>query len=347
VLNRTLPSLSKVKEMLKRIGKNQLRVGMFIEAIEGSWQDSPLSGRRFTLTSETDADVIKKSPVDGIFINTSKGLDVLSASADPQRIDLRGMDGGKALASKDRNNRIAIGKKIAKTSTLLKGVFEDVSAGGAVTVEMVAPVMAQIITSLNIAPSVFISMTRLKSKDEVTFIHSLSVSALMIQFARHLEFDAEMVSILGMSGLLHDIGKVRMPANILTNTGVLSNQEMELMRRHPEIGHHMLSRSKGMSDIVLDVCLHHHERLDGKGYPFGLAGDEISIFAKMAAICDVYDALTSVRPYKKPWTSSEAMAFMLDASGAFDPLLLQQFITEVIADNEYESYQSADTDSQT
>jgi putative nucleotidyltransferase with HDIG domain len=172
-------------------------------------------------------------------------------------------------------------------------------------------------------------MTRMKTKDEATFLHSLAVSALMIRLARHLKIDKFLVPVLGMGGLLHDIGKIGTPIEILTKTGALTDAEMEIIRLHPERGHHMLSRGKGMPEIVLDVCLHHHERLDGKGYPSGLRDGEISLYARMAAICDVYDALTA-RPYKKPWTASEAISWMLDTKGLFDRDVLREFIDGVI-----------------
>lgn len=316
--------------MLKRIAKDQLRVGMFIEAIEGSWLDTPSARRRYLLACEEEAARLKRSNVCDVFINTSKGLDILPEIAGQSEPDVPARGGKTSSASRGRKIRVLTADKIKRTSVLLKSIFDDVSAGAAVTVETVFPVIEEITQSLDIEPSILISMTRMKTKDEATFLHSLAVSALMIRLARHLKLEEAKIPILGMSGLLHDIGKLGMPVEILKKAGTLTDAEMELIRRHPALGHHMLSRDKGMPDIVLDVCLHHHERLDGKGYPFGFAKGQISIYARMAAICDVYDALTSARPYKKPWTSSEAASWMLDADGAFDRALLREFIDGVI-----------------
>ncbi|WP_275791592.1 HD-GYP domain-containing protein [Pararhizobium gei] len=317
--------------MLKRIGKDQLRIGMFIEALEGSWLDTPFAGHRYTLECEEEAARLRNSNVCGVFINTSRGLDVLPAVAGHSEPDVPGQAVNTSSASSARRIRILTADKIKRTSVLLKSIFDDVSAGAAVTVETVSPVIEEITQSLDVNPSILISMTRMKTKDEATFLHSLAVSALMIRLARHLKLDAALVPVLGMSGLLHDIGKIGMPIEILTKTGALTDAEMELIRRHPALGHHVLSRGKGMPDIVRDVCLHHHERLDGKGYPMGLLDGQISLYARMAAICDVYDALTSARPYKKPWTSLEAVSWMLDTKGAFDRPLLRDFIDGVIA----------------
>ncbi len=319
-----------VKDMLKRIGKDQLRVGMFIEAIEGSWLNAPLSGRRYTLECEEEAARLKSSNLYGVFINTSKGLDVTPAVVEQHEIDALRQAAKTPYGSSGRKVRILTADKIKQTSGLLKSIFDDVSAGAAVTVETVSPVIEEITQSLDVDPFVLINMTRMKTKDEATFLHSLAVSALMIRLARHLKIDKFLVPVLGMSGLLHDIGKIGTPIEILTKSGALTDAEMEVIRRHPELGHRMLSRGKGMPEIVLDVCLHHHERPDGKGYPIGLRNGEISLYSRMAAICDVYDALTSARPYKKPWTASEAVSWMLDTQGAFDRGLLREFIDGVI-----------------
>ncbi|MBZ5763072.1 HD-GYP domain-containing protein [Rhizobium sp. VS19-DR104.2] len=316
--------------MLKRIGKDQLRIGMFIEALEGVWQDTPNAGRRFQLNREDLATSLKDSRISGIVINTSKGLDVSPSSSMQLGTDVLAPPVRTLSTSSTRQARVLTAEKIKRSSALLKDIFNGVSAGSAVTVEMVAPVIEEITSSVDLNPSILISMTRLKTKDQATFLHSLAVAALMIRLARHLKLDAAMVALLGMSGLVHDIGKIGMPIEILTKAGPLTDSEMDLVRRHPSLGHHILSRGKGMPDVVLDVCLHHHERLDGKGYPIGLTVPQLSFYARMAAICDVYDALTSARPYKKPWTSLDAASWMLDTEGAFDRPLLHQFIDGVI-----------------
>jgi putative nucleotidyltransferase with HDIG domain len=316
--------------MLKRIDKDQLRVGMFIEALEGSSLDEPLAVCRFPLKDEGEAQLIRKRNAGGIFINTSKGLDVRSAGSSQTYVNDANPPSKISPASRGLRIQLATAEKIKRTSTLLKNIFADVSNGTAVTVEMVAPVIEEIIQSLDVNPSVLISMTRLKTKDEATFLHCLAVSALMIRLARHVKIDAAIVPVLGMGGLLHDIGKIGIPIEILTKTGALSGPEMELIRRHPTIGHQILSRGGGMPEIVLDICLHHHERLDGKGYPEVLKGAQMSLYARMATICDVYDALTSARPYKRPWTPLEATSWMLDAEGAFDRALLHKFVDGVV-----------------
>ena len=161
-------------------------------------------------------------------------------------------------------------------------------------------------------------------------MHSVAVCALMVALARQLDLPEDQVHEAGMAGLLHDIGKMAMPLDVLNKPGKLSDDEYAIMRSHPERGHAMLLAAQtAVSDAVLDVCLHHHEKVDGTGYPHRLAGEEISLLARMGAICDVYDAITSNRPYKTAWDASGSLARMAQWQGHFDTQLLRAFVRTV------------------
>ena len=294
--------------MLKRIDAGQVRIGMFVEAIEGSWQDPLLSRRRFSLRREADAAKIRKCDAAGVVINTSKGLDTNGLAGRDIEIDIQ-----------------AARETVQKSVRVLEEAFSRLRNGDAISVAHVAPVISSVSKSMEENPSVFLSVTRLKSRDEVTFLHSISVSALMILFGRHLALDEETVQMLGTAGLLHDVGKLEIPLEVLNKEGRLEQDEITLIRGHPEKGHAFLSRQEGMSEIVLDVCLNHHERMDGKGYPRRLPGSKVSLHTRIATICDVYDALTSVRPYKAPWSANDALKWMLGNEGHFDRRLLKKF----------------------
>ncbi|MBB3913967.1 HD-GYP domain-containing protein [Rhizobium fabae] len=294
--------------MLKRIDASQVRIGMFVEVIEGLWQDPLLSKRRFPLRREIDAARIRKCGTATVVINTTRGFDTNGLPGRDIEIDVK-----------------AARETIQKSVEVLEEVFGRLQVGDGITVDQVAPVISSVSKSLDQNPSVFMSVTRLKSKDEVTFLHSISVSALMILFSRHLALDEHTVQMLGTAGLLHDVGKIDIPLEVLNKEGRLDEDEMNLIRRHPEKGHVILSRQEDMPEIVLDVCLNHHERIDGKGYPHGLSGSQVSLHARIATICDVYDAITSVRPYKAPWSASDALKWMLGVEGHFDRRLLKKF----------------------
>jgi putative nucleotidyltransferase with HDIG domain len=157
-------------------------------------------------------------------------------------------------------------------------------------------------------------------------MHSLSVSAMMINLARHLGLEEDMMRDIGMAGLLHDIGKLEVPIDVLNKPGRLTDEEFSIMKTHSERGHETLRRAGSVPEMALDVCLHHHERIDGSGYPNRLNGDEMSLFSKMGSVCDVYDAMTSQRSYKPAWTPADAIAAMFSWKGHFDADVLTGFI---------------------
>ncbi|MDO9415574.1 HD-GYP domain-containing protein [Pararhizobium sp.] len=308
--------------MLKRIDRQQLRVGMFIEAFEGAAVDARFADRRFLLDKPADLKNLKTTTSGTVIINTARGSDVPGGDG-----VVLATEGSHAKTKRD----VAIlTKTLTKAGGLVRDVFETLRNGGAISVETVAPIVNQITEAMEHNPVIVINLTRLKTKDEATFIHSLAVCALMIRFARYMNFNAEMIRVLGMGGLLHDVGKTGIPADILMKPDALAGEEMTLMKSHPAIGYDILSRQDGIPAIVLDICLNHHERPNGSGYPAGLSGDQISVYTRMCSICDVYDALTSARPYKKPWTAMQAAAWMLEKQGFFDRDLLNQFLKGVM-----------------
>jgi putative nucleotidyltransferase with HDIG domain len=179
-------------------------------------------------------------------------------------------------------------------------------------------------------PGALISLARLKSVDDYTYMHSVAVCALMVALARQLGIDEKTTREAGMAGLLHDLGKAVMPMEVLNKPGKLTDEEFRIMKSHPAEGHRMLVEGGVAGEIPLDVVLHHHEKVDGSGYPKGLKGDAISLFAKMGAVCDVYDAITSNRPYKSGWDPAESIRKMTEwSTGHFDQRIFQAFVKSV------------------
>ena len=303
--------------MLKRISTQQLTVGMYIEAVEGALGNSAfLQRHRFLLRHEELMRQLKLSGAESIIINTAKGNDIegrpRSAIVPPQFKNCP-------------DTILAVTHAVHSAADAIAETFAVAEAGGCVSMKAMATAAAKISDAVQSNPAIFIGVTRLKSKDETTFVHSVSVSGLMIHFGNYLGLDRETVDLLGISGLLHDIGKLEIPSSILNKAEALSATEREIINLHPTFGRDILSRTDEMPAMVLDVCFNHHERMDGGGYPSGCVGNAISLYARIAAICDVYDAVTSVRPYKKPWTANEALTWMLRRDGHFDMQLLKKF----------------------
>ncbi len=220
-------------------------------------------------------------------------------------------------------------RTIKQSKPLINSIFAEARMGKSIPADTALQVVEDIATCMQENSRALIAVTRLKSKDEYTFLHSIAVTALMVHFGRALKFDESAIRVMAMGGLLHDVGKMRIPLEILNKAGRLTDEEMASIRRHPQYSRDIVARSGSMPETVLDICLHHHERPDGKGYPEGLSGTDITVPVRIAAICDVFDALTSHRAYKKAWPAREAAEFMLRQEGQFDRSLLKTFCSVI------------------
>lgn len=205
-------------------------------------------------------------------------------------------------------------------------MFQEARMGRTVDTVQAKRLVEEISDSVTRSPNALISLARLKTADDYTYLHSVAVCALMIALAKQLQLAEEQTRSAGIAGLLHDLGKAVMPMDVLNKPGKLTDEEFAIIKRHPEAGHQMLLGS-GADAIALDVVLHHHEKTDGSGYPKRLKADAISLYARMGAVCGVYDAITSNRPYKAGWDPAESIRRMAEwTSGHFDPTIFQAFV---------------------
>ena len=202
--------------------------------------------------------------------------------------------------------------------------------GRAIQTADAMPLVEEIGNSVLRNPGALISIARLKSADDYTYMHSVAVCALMLALANQLQLDEKQKREAGLAGLLHDVGKMFIPLEVLNKPGKLTDAEFTLVKSHPVLGHKLLLESDNIPDTVLDVSLHHHEKIDGSGYPDRLKGEQISLLSTMGAVCDVYDAITSDRPYKKGWDPAEAVRRMVEwSNNHFQNSVLQAFIKTV------------------
>lgn len=336
--------------MLKRIHVHHLSPGMFIHEFCGSWMEHPFWRTRFLLKNEADVARIRGSSIREVWIDTDKGSDVPEVArpvslteADAQiNTTLAGLD-ASAPVPVPRSPAVAVTPHDqAPTSTTRElerargicasakaqvlSMFEDARMGHALDARGAEATVDEIAGSLARNPGALISLARLKTADEYTYMHSVSVSALMLALARQLELDEATTRLAGLAGLMHDIGKARVPDAILNKPARLTDEEFDIMRSHPALGAEMLRVSQ-MPPQVLDACLHHHEKMDGSGYPHRLMGADIHLLARMNAVCDVYDAITSNRPYKNGWDPSDALRRMAEwTRGHFDSRIFQAFV---------------------
>ena len=326
------------RAMLKRIPVDLLIPGMFISDICGSWMEHPFWRTTFLLNDPQDIARLRECGIHEVWIDTSKGCDLKNPAA------LQVMEQDAVVAEIERTlseaaaapaeGRYLMREELARASLLcdnarkaMMSMFSEARMGNAIRAGDVAPLVERIADSLQRNQSALISLARLKTRDNYTYLHSVAVGALMMSLARQLGLGEDAVREAGMAGLLHDLGKAAIPDAVLNKPGKLTDAEFEVIKSHPERGHRMLSRSRGVSEVALDVCLRHHEKMDGTGYPGRFPAEKISLFARMGAVCDVYDAITSNRPYKSGWDPAESIRRMAEwCKGHFDERVFQAFV---------------------
>ncbi len=320
-------------------------MGMHLHALCGAWIDHPFWKTRFVLQDSADLQKLRASAVAECVIDVDKGLDVvapdegvsvargerLPAVATVPRSPVSaaspaaGAPPPPSSSFNDESRRAAA--LVSKSREAVTSMFNQARLGHALDTQSCVDLVSDVTESVWRNPGAMVSLSRLKTHDDYTYMHSVAVCALMVALARQLGMTEVQAREAGMAGLLHDMGKASMPLDILNKPGKLTETEFTIMRSHPLRGHELLSSGSATPQAALDVCLHHHERPDGKGYPHQLSGSDITLYARMGAVCDVYDAITSNRPYKAGWDPADSMARMASwREGQFDEAVFQAFV---------------------
>ena len=323
--------------MLKKINVGQLKTGMYLKEFCGSWMEHPFWRSGFVISDPKDIQAILASSIKEVWIDTGKGLDVpadqVSTSEEQAQVQVEAQLHAAVSTPRD-TSPVSIADELGRAAHICRqsrqaviSMFEEARMGKAVDTGGARQLVEDITDSVTRNPDALISLARLKTADAYTYMHSVAVCAMMVALARQLGLDAEQTRLAGIAGLMHDLGKAAMPMDVLNKPGKLTEAEFAIIKTHPREGHRLLQSGNNVDPIVLDVCLHHHEKTDGSGYPDGLKGDDISLFAKMGAVCDVYDAITSNRPYKSGWDPAHSLRKMAEwANGHFDPKVFQAFV---------------------
>lgn len=323
---------------LKKIYSAQIKEGMFIQQLCSSWLNTPFWKKSFMVDDQATIDKIVQSGVLEVWIDTAKGGDIIIdaeegvvAAAVLHHADAAPLQFDTTPAAVSMDDEMARAAEIVDRSrSAVISMFNEARMGKAVDAQSALSLVEDIAASVMRNPGALIGLARLKTTDDYTYMHSVAVCALMISLALQLGLEEVEVRDAGIAGLLHDIGKMAVPMAILNKPGKLSDTEFNAIKLHPEAGYQILCKSDQVSAMALDVCRHHHEKIDGTGYPFGLAGDQISLYARMGAICDVYDAITSNRPYKPGWCPSDSIHKMAGWCGThFDERIFQAFVRSI------------------
>jgi HD-GYP domain-containing protein (c-di-GMP phosphodiesterase class II) len=321
--------------MLKKISLSQIRKGMYIHKLSVSWLDSPFWQNSFLVETADALAKLRASGATEVWIDTERGFDLAEPAAAGGMPPIAVMSEAPLPFAFARVERTSTRDELRRATQVIsraKGavmtMFNEARMGRLADVSSALTLVDDVAASVMRNEGALINLVRLKQADDYTYLHSVAVCAMMVALGRQLALPDQVVRDCGLAGLLHDLGKIAIPSVILNKPGKLTDDEFDLVKRHPVAGFEALQGWTDVPDIARDVCLHHHERYDGKGYPHRLQGEQISLHARMGAICDVYDAITSNRPYKSGWCPAESLRRMAEwaKDGQFDPALFAAFV---------------------
>jgi len=292
---------------------------MFIHKLEVWWIKDTRIHNQMLVTDPRQIEMLRNEGIQQLWIDLNKSLQVPAAPPPAKKP----IDRTPFFQELDQAQKI-----FQQGKPQVMAMFNEARLGHGLNLAGMLELVDEIAGSIRREPTALLSVARLKNHDDYTWLHSMAVCGLMINLAQQLGLDNRQVLRVGMGGLLHDVGKAAVPLEILNKPGKLTEEEFEVMRQHPVTGAQMLMEANAEADL-LDIALHHHEKYDGSGYPHRLKGEEISFYSRMAAVCDVYDALTSTRVYRKGWSPAEAMHNMLSWRGHFDNQILYTFVRAI------------------
>lgn len=331
-----------------KVFSEDLKLGMYISELDHPWIESPFLFQGFLLRENEEVQQVQ-STCKYVYVDTEKTspevigkLEVISASLQkpvqkkkrkPTKIDFADtvtLSKAKFDKTSFTNNLIKARKARDKTRTYIDSMLAEAKMGKIIDTQKAKVLVAELANNIveNLDASMW--LTQLKTRDEYTAIHSLNVCVLSLTFGRSLGLNNEELNELGLGALLHDIGKMQVPLEILNKPGKLTSEEFEIMKSHPQKGYEMLLKDDNLSAEVLSIVKSHHERLSGEGYPDNLPEQSISYYTKIVSITDVYDAITSDRVYHDGMTPHEALKRLYEwMPNNFDTTLMQAFIRTI------------------
>ena len=316
-----------IKEQVKTpIRVTGLKIGMYVTELDRPWLETPFILQGFKIEQYEDIETLSEY-CDFVYIE---------GTIDTWLNDKQRESGNNTRAAgKNYTNSTSNKQEYQKATEvhqkarqLTRTFMDNVRLGQAIDVVEVKRTVSECVSSIIRNPDALVWISKIREKDHYTSEHSLNVGLLAITFGRHMGLLEDDLNKLGFAAMLHDVGKMRIPEGILNKPGPLTDQEFELMKRHPQFGRDILLSHKNIFHGATDVAFGHHEALDGSGYPRKLKASGISEVTRMVTLCDVYDAITSDRAYKKGRSSLDALKILYDNKGTkYDERLVTEFIS--------------------
>ena len=325
--------------MKQRIPVADLRIGMYVNGLDRSWLSTPFWSHSFHIRSQRELESLREL-CRHVYIDPQLGQSerpektAPAQAANPAERAATKPRGRRAAQPSARPRATPLEEELGVARTLhreahsvLEQVLEDARLGHSVDSRRARSSVKNLVGSVMRNADALICLTRIKERDRYTSLHSVNVCIFSLAFGRHLGLSQEELTELGMGALLHDVGKTRVPLEILNKPGRLTDAEFTEMKRHPTLGYEMLGGLEGVGERARAVAHAHHERHDGGGYPRGLRGREIGLFPRIVSIVDVYDAVTSPRVYHDPISAHHALQKLYAGREAdFDRRLVDKFI---------------------
>jgi len=302
---------------------------MYVSELDIPWLDSPFKYQGFMIKHPQHVAEVKKV-CQHVTIDLEKGLDIARLQTGISSHTIANLISRPVTYPRhySLDQEMDTARQLyASTRQCVDSVMDAVAKDKEIDIDKIRKDIKEVVDSIIRNPDALICMTQLKARDEYTAQHSLNVCILALTLGRHIGMDVDSLNMLGTGALLHDIGKLKTPLEILNKPDKLNDEEFSKMKMHPQQGHAILSKISGLPNIVTDIALSHHERESGQGYPNGLTGERISFWTKLVSIVDVYDAITSDRCYHKGMSPTEALTRLYGwRSTDFSPELIEQFI---------------------
>jgi len=322
--------------MIRKISIDQLLPGMYVVDLHKRWMDHSLWQSKFKVRDDAHIWKLREEGINDISIDTAKGIDLPPPpAARINQIDLKLKSLAEIRAAMPAT--VSLGEERRRAARLLHDASDTVSglmltakAGNNVDAAYLEPIVSKMIASVIRNPDALVPLARLKRMEAYATEHAVATAALIIAFGRHQGLPEPEIEKLALGTMVKDIGHAALDAKLITKPGILSQAEFSIVQSHVEEGLAVLEATTRLSETSVAVVLEHHERYNGCGYPYRMAGDEISIAGRMAAIVDTYDAMTSDRPYRAAMSPSHTLRQLYDEGGfQYDPALVAAFVKTV------------------
>ncbi|MCI0668674.1 MAG: HD-GYP domain-containing protein [Methylococcaceae bacterium] len=287
---------------------------MFVCDLDRPWIDSPFLLQGFLLETAKDIETVQKV-CDYVYVDVAKCI--RKERKRPPKAQGRRTDAPLKIGfAQAFEHSIDI---YDRAHALVKSTMDDIQFGKAIDTGSAKSLVKECVDTIIANPNTLLLLTRIRNKDEYTSQHSLNVCILSIVLGRFLGIPVAKLEELGLCGLLHDMGKIKVPNEILNKEGRLTPEEYEIMKSHATLGRDILMTARDIPPSAVDVAYSHHEKLNGSGYPRGRNSESITPFTKIVSIVDTYDAITSDRVYQNGRSHLNALNILMKSSGTHFP----------------------------